>query len=84
MALEDNSVRELSKTARIAYQKLGEEYDVFTYKTAYTKPIYFSRAMSYTDLVGIYCPFTLATTSWLYSYHSVKRDKYSYTLSEFV
>ena len=61
MALEDNSVRELSKTARIAYQKLGEEYDVFTYKTAYTKPIYFSRAMSYTDLVGIYCPFTMET-----------------------
>lgn len=61
MELEDDSVKELSKIAGAAYQKLGEEYEVFAYRTAYTKPIYFSKAMSYTDLVGIYCPFTMET-----------------------
>ncbi len=61
MKLTEASVYELSKTARSAYQKLNEEYQVFDYRTANTKPIFFSRLMSYTDLVGVYCPLTMET-----------------------
>lgn len=61
MELVEDSVYELSKTARMAYVSLNEEYGVFDYRTANTKPIFFSRLMSYTDLVGVYCPFTMET-----------------------
>lgn len=61
MKLKDASVRELSKTARSAYEALNQEYAVFDYRTATSKPIFFSRFMSYTDLVGIYCPITMET-----------------------
>lgn len=61
MKLSEPSVYELSRTARGAYQKLNEEYPVFDYRTANTKPIFFSRLMSYTDLVGVYCPLTMET-----------------------
>lgn len=61
MELTEASVRELSKTARAAYASMNEEYGVFDYRTANTKPIFFSRLMSYTDLVGVYCPITMET-----------------------
>lgn len=61
MELSEHSVRQMSKTARRAYQSLNEEYGVFDYRTADTKPIFFSRLMSYTDLVGVYCPITMET-----------------------
>lgn len=61
MELSEASVYELSKIARTAYVSMNEEYGVFDYRTANTKPIFFSRLMSYTDLVGIYCPITMET-----------------------
>lgn len=61
MQLLDSSIIEMSKTARAAYQELNKEYPVFDYRTANTKPIFFSHFMSYTDLVGIYCPITMET-----------------------
>lgn len=61
MALAEDSVYELSKTARASYASLNEEYGVFDYRTANSKSIFFSRLMSYTDLVGIYCPITMET-----------------------
>lgn len=61
MQLEEASVYQLSKTARSAYQKLNVEYPVFNYRTANSKPVFFSRLMSYTDLVGVYCPMTMET-----------------------
>ena len=57
--LEETSIRELSKTAKAGYQKLGEQYSQFDYVPIRTKPIFFSRQMSYTNLVGVYCPFTM-------------------------
>lgn len=61
MQLSKASTRELSEIARTAYASMNEEYGVFDYRTANTKPIFFSRLMSYTDLVGIYCPITMET-----------------------
>lgn len=61
MKLKDASVRRLSETARRAYQALNETYQVFDYRCAVSKPVFFSRLMSYTDLVGVYCPLTMET-----------------------
>lgn len=57
--LKEQSIRKLSQTAASGYQKLGEQYPQFAYPTIRTKPIFFSHQMSYTDLVGVYCPFTM-------------------------
>jgi len=57
--LEETSIRELSKTAAKGYEELAKQYDQFDYPTIRTKPIFFSHQMSYTDLVGVYCPFTM-------------------------
>ncbi len=61
MQLMDPSIYQMSKTARSSYRDLNEEYGVFNYRTANTKPIFFSHLMSYTDLVGVYCPITMET-----------------------
>lgn len=61
LELENSSVAELSKTARAAYQSLNESYGIFDYRTAVSKPVFFSHLMSYTDLVGVYCPITMET-----------------------
>ena len=57
--LKEDSIRELSKTAAAGYRKLGEQYQQFAYPTIRTKSIFFSHQMSYTNLVGVYCPFTM-------------------------
>ena len=57
--LKESSIRELSKTAAEGYKKLGEQYTQFAYPTIRTKSIFFSHQMSYTNLVGVYCPFTM-------------------------
>lgn len=57
--LEETSIRELSKTAAAGYKKLGEQYHQFSYPVIRTKTIFFSHQMSYTNLVGVYCPFTM-------------------------
>lgn len=57
--LENSSIRILSQTAQEGYAKLGEQYKQFNYPAIRAKGILFSRLMSYTDLVGVYCPFTM-------------------------
>lgn len=57
--LKEPSIRELSKIAADGYKKLGEQYQQFAYPTIRTKSILFSHQMSYTNLVGVYCPFTM-------------------------
>lgn len=59
--LMNSSVKDMSKTAGRAYKALNQEYGVFDFAAARTKPVFFSKFMSYTDLVGIYCPFTMET-----------------------
>lgn len=70
--LEESSIRELSKTAAEGYAKLGEQYSQFAYPAIRTKPIFFSRQMSYTDLVGVYCPFTMEC--------NINRDSADYSI----
>lgn len=57
--LQEPSIRELSRTAAVGYQRLGEQYSQFAYPTIRTKSVFFSHQMSYTNLVGVYCPFTM-------------------------
>lgn len=50
---------QVAKDAERAYQKLAEEYPVLRYSTGKAKPVFASRYMSYTGIVGIYIPFTV-------------------------
>lgn len=53
------SKAELAKWCDEAFDALAEEYDIF--HGAYPKPkrVFFSRAMSSTELTGVYVPFTM-------------------------
>lgn len=55
------SFRDMTKEARALYGKLGEKYEVFDYPCWNSKPVMFSHLMSYTDIVGVYCVFTMET-----------------------
>lgn len=57
--LQEASIRKISKTAAEGYKRLGEQYHQFAYPTIRTKSVFFSHQMSYTNLVGVYCPFTM-------------------------
>lgn len=50
---------EVAKEARKAYQKLEKSYSIFKYSTGVAKPVFLSKYMSYTGIVGIYSPFTV-------------------------
>ncbi len=52
-------MKQLSADVATAYKNLEKKYPVFRYSTGKVKPVLFSRAMSYTGIVGIYCPFTV-------------------------
>ena len=56
-----DSFRDMTKEARRLYGKLGETYEVFDYPCWNSKAIIFSHLMSYTDIVGVYCVFTMET-----------------------
>jgi hypothetical protein len=51
--------RQLSADAAESFQILAKEYPVFRYSTGKVKPVLLSHYMSYTGIVGIYCPFTM-------------------------
>lgn len=53
------SERELGKQAKAAYQALAEEYSVFGGWYPVPKPVFFSRLMSYTEITGVFTPWTM-------------------------
>lgn len=61
MKLSYDNFRDMGKEGLESFIHMNEEYGVFDYKVALPKAIYFSRFMSYTDLVGVYSPLTMET-----------------------
>ena len=53
------SEREMGKQAKAAYQALAEEYTVFGGWYPAPKPVFFSRLMSYTEITGVFTPWTM-------------------------
>ncbi|MBQ9119719.1 MAG: DUF3810 domain-containing protein [Lachnospiraceae bacterium] len=53
------STKELGKKAVSAFKNLAEEHSIFAGYYPQPKRIIFSRAMSETQLTGIFCPFTM-------------------------
>lgn len=53
------SERELGKEAKKAYQNLAEEYAVFGGMYPVPKHVFFSRIMSYTEITGVFTPWTM-------------------------
>lgn len=53
------SVFELAKEADKAMEELGKEYPVLSGKYSAPKPIILSSLMSYTEITGIFIPFTM-------------------------
>lgn len=53
------SKRELGQEAKKAYEALAEEYPVFGGKYPAPKPVFFSRLMSYTEITGVFTPWTM-------------------------
>lgn len=61
MQLSFDNFKEMGEVALESFAYLNEDYDVFDYKVALPKAIYFSHLMSYTDFVGVYSPLTMET-----------------------
>lgn len=59
MQLSYESFEEMTSEAKHLYGKLGEVYAEFDYPCPNPKPVKFSHLMSYTDIVGVYCVFTM-------------------------
>ncbi len=53
------SEKELGKEAKKAYQVLAEEYPVFGGLYPAPKHVFFSRIMSYTEITGVFTPWTM-------------------------
>lgn len=53
------SKRELAKASNQAYANLAKDYPVFKGHYGLAKPIMLSHAMSYTEITGIFIPFTM-------------------------
>lgn len=53
------SERELGREAQKAYVALSEEYPVFGGRYPAPKPVFFSRLMSWTEITGVFTPWTM-------------------------
>ena len=53
------SERELGKEAKKAYEQLAEEYAIFGGIYPVPKHVFFSRLMSYTEITGVFTPWTM-------------------------
>lgn len=53
------SERQLGKEAKKAYENLAEEYPVFGGLYPAPKHVFFSRLMSYTEITGVFTPWTM-------------------------
>lgn len=53
------SRRELGREAKLAYEALAESYPVFGGCYPAPKPVFFSRIMSYTEITGVFTPWTM-------------------------
>lgn len=61
MVLSFDSFSDMTKEAGSIYNSLGKKYDFFNYPNWRSKPVFFSHMMSYTEIVGVYCVFTMET-----------------------
>lgn len=61
MRLSFDSFKDMTKEAKKTYKALGAEYEEFDYPCWNSKPVMFSHFMSYTQIVGVYCVFTMET-----------------------
>ncbi len=52
---KDDTLKEVTKV----YKRLGQEYEVFAGKYSAPKPIYLSEQLCYTEITGIFIPFTM-------------------------
>jgi len=53
------SERELGKAAKAAYEAFSAEYPVFGGLYPAPKPVFFSRLMSWTEITGVFTPWTM-------------------------
>ena len=53
------SFKEIAKEAARAFETLSQTYPTLGAIKGTAKPIFFSRAMSYTGIIGVYVPFTM-------------------------
>ena len=53
------SERELGREAKKAYEILSEEYEIFAGVYPAPKHVFFSRLMSYTEITGVFTPWTM-------------------------
>lgn len=53
------SERELGREAKKAYEALAQEYPVFGGRYPAPKQVFFSRIMSYTEITGVFTPWTM-------------------------
>jgi len=56
--LNDDSIYETSRKAQKSFNNISNSYDVLKGNYPRPKPIMFSRAMSYTQITGVFFPFT--------------------------
>ena len=53
------SFKDMTVDARAAYDRLAKTYEQFDYQNFRAKPVFFSHLMSYTEIVGVYCVFSM-------------------------
>lgn len=53
------SVKNLGTQARKAFTVLAEDYEAFEGRYPAPKPVFFSRLMSYTEITGVFTPWTM-------------------------
>ncbi|MBP1926388.1 hypothetical protein J2Z76_002253 [Sedimentibacter acidaminivorans] len=57
-ALSDDNIYETSRRVQYSFNSISNSYDVLKGNYPRPKPILFSRAMSYTQITGVFFPFT--------------------------
>lgn len=58
VAILDDNIYETSKRAQFSFNNVSNRYDVLKGNYSRPKPILFSKAMSYTQITGVFFPFT--------------------------
>lgn len=56
--LDDDNIYEVSKRAQYSFNNISNKYEVLKGNYPKPKPVIFSRAMSHTQITGIFFPFT--------------------------
>ncbi|HEX2985275.1 MAG TPA: DUF3810 domain-containing protein [Caproiciproducens sp.] len=58
MKLSQTNIYDTARAARDAYNRIGGEYPLLRAGYGVPKPVFFSHAMSYSNITGIFFPFT--------------------------